>query len=187
MPAPDGTPIRAAAKGTVKYAGPASGYGYEIIIDHGNGYTTVYGHMRKNTVKVKAGDPILNGQILAGVSNNGTSRGQNGGYHLHYELLKDGVKIDPESIYDLNTFLYPDEPVNPEPYEFEDVNIYPQNFQQNKSNDSQEKWTQYIEEQRQNNSFFLRGKLHEGDHGYLGSFWDAYDAAKSFGTSNDNK
>ncbi|RZU52051.1 murein DD-endopeptidase MepM/ murein hydrolase activator NlpD [Krasilnikovia cinnamomea] len=80
LAAPDGTPIRAAGAGLVVTAGPAEGYGNAVLIDHGNGYLTHYGHMSKITVKagqrVKAGDQI----------GNEGSTGHSTGPHLHFEV-----------------------------------------------------------------------------------------------------
>ncbi|AGZ39304.1 M23 family metallopeptidase [Actinoplanes friuliensis] len=80
LAAADGTRIRAAGAGTVVAAGPAEGYGNAVLIDHGNGYLTHYGHMSAITVvlgqKVKAGDQI----------GNEGSTGHSTGPHLHFEV-----------------------------------------------------------------------------------------------------
>lgn len=112
-----GTPIHAAANGTVIFAGKCSGYGNAIIIDHGNGYVTLYGHMKKRDIKVKVGDRVKNNQEIAKVGNEGGSTGP----HLHVEYIynsdgsntafwsKKGEKnkhvYDPRTINDLQDIL----------------------------------------------------------------------------------
>ncbi|MEU4222126.1 M23 family metallopeptidase [Actinoplanes sp. NPDC026623] len=86
LAAPQGTPIRAAGAGTVVSAGPAEGYGNAVLIDHGNGYLTHYGHMSAITVKtgqsVKVGDQI----------GNEGSTGHSTGPHLHFEVHQGSYK-----------------------------------------------------------------------------------------------
>ena len=102
LAAPEGTPIRVAAAGTVERAGlEANGFGYQVWVDHGNGYKTVYAHMHKEPY-VKAGDQVYNGQEIGGVGTSGASTGN----HLHFEIYKNGTRIDPESVYDLNEYLF---------------------------------------------------------------------------------
>ncbi|OYD08111.1 murein hydrolase activator EnvC family protein [Paludifilum halophilum] len=86
-----GTPIKAADDGKVIEARPASGYGYIIIIDHGGGVSTLYAHMYPQDVKVKVGQKVSRGQIIAGIGNNGFSTGP----HLHVEVLKNGNHTNP--------------------------------------------------------------------------------------------
>lgn len=86
---PDGTPIYAFAAGTVADAGPASGFGNWIVIDHtidGKPYSTVYGHMWDNGVLVKTGDRVTAGQRIGLIGNNGQSFGA----HLHFEVWSGG-------------------------------------------------------------------------------------------------
>ena len=85
-----GAPIRAVADGRVVRSGPASGYGWLIVIDHG-GYQTAYAHMYPKDVRVKMGDQVTKGQIIAKIGNNGMSTGP----HLHLEVWKNGVPTDP--------------------------------------------------------------------------------------------
>ena len=90
--APMLTPEYAAAAGTVLKAGPASGYGNVIYIQHLNGDVTVYGHMEQ--VLVKAGQQVESGQLIARVG----SRGFSTGPHLHFEVWSgglDGRRVDP--------------------------------------------------------------------------------------------
>ncbi len=88
--APQGTPIYATANGTVKVAGnTANGYGNHVVINHGYGYETLYGHMVR--VKVHAGQVVKRGEIIGWVGSTGKSTGP----HCHYEVHKNGQHIDP--------------------------------------------------------------------------------------------
>lgn len=84
LAAPNGTPVYAASAGTVLYSGPASGYGNWIVIDHNNGYYTVYGHMYANQLYVSPGQQVSAGQHIAGIGSAGGSTGP----HLHFEVHK---------------------------------------------------------------------------------------------------
>jgi murein DD-endopeptidase MepM/ murein hydrolase activator NlpD len=86
-----GTPIKAAAPGQVIEARPSSGYGYIIVIYHGNGLSTLYAHMYAQTVKVAKGQNVSKGQVIAAVGSNGNSTGP----HLHFEVQKNGNPVDP--------------------------------------------------------------------------------------------
>lgn len=88
--APQGTPIYATADGRIKTAGASSGgYGNHVVIDHGYGYQTLYGHMVK--VKVRAGQTVKRGEVIGWVGNTGKSTGP----HCHYEVHKNGNRVDP--------------------------------------------------------------------------------------------
>lgn len=84
-----GGDVVAVAGGIVSRAGRNGGYGYFIEIDHGNGYTTRYGH--NQMLLVQAGDAIRVGQVIAKLGSSGRSTGP----HVHFEVLQDGVRIDP--------------------------------------------------------------------------------------------
>ena len=86
---PAGTHIQSAGKGKVIHAGNKAGYGKTVIIDHGYGYQTLYAHMSK--IKVKRGEEIPRGHLIGLVGSTGKSTGD----HLHYEVMKNGVKVDP--------------------------------------------------------------------------------------------
>jgi hypothetical protein len=86
--APLNSPIYAAAAGYVLYAGPASGFGNEIILQHADGVQTVYGHMRY--VYVRSG-PVRAGQVIALVGSEGNSTGP----HLHFEVHVHNALTDP--------------------------------------------------------------------------------------------
>lgn len=102
--APQGTPIYATADGTVTTAGnTGNGYGNHVIINHGYGYETLFGHMVR--VKTHAGQQVKRGEVIGWVGSTGKSTGP----HCHYEVHKNGNKIDP--IY----FFYND--LSPEQYD----------------------------------------------------------------------
>lgn len=87
-----GTPIKAAASGTVTKSsyGYNGGYGNFIIISHGNGVQTYYGHC--STLNVKVGQTVSQGQVIAAVGSTGRSTGN----HLHFEIRVNGVAQNPE-------------------------------------------------------------------------------------------
>jgi len=97
--APQGTPIYATANGVIKIAGNSgNGYGNYVVINHGYGYQTLYGHMYK--VKAKLGQKVKRGEIIGYVGNTGKSTGPHCHYevhktHCHYEVHKNGQRIDP--------------------------------------------------------------------------------------------
>lgn len=94
--APTGTPIMAAAKGRVTRAGWVVGYGLTIEIDHGYGFSTLYGHASKLIARV--GDEVLRGDVIAQVGSTGITTAPN----LHYEVKVNGVAQDP------SRFILPD-------------------------------------------------------------------------------
>lgn len=83
------TPIGAAAAGTVIAAGWQGGYGNAVILDHGQGITTLYGHASE--LNVQEGDRVQAGQIIAWVGSTGLSTGP----HLHFEVRENGEPVDP--------------------------------------------------------------------------------------------
>lgn len=87
--APYGLSILAADSGVVAFAGWNSGYGKMIVLDHGSGFSTVYGHC--STLLVSQGQTITKGQPIAQVGSTGLSTGP----HLHFEVRKKGVPVDP--------------------------------------------------------------------------------------------
>lgn len=100
--APQGTPIYATADGTVSTSGnTGNGYGNHVIIRHGYGYETLYGHMVK--VKARAGETVKRGEVIGWVGSTGKSTGP----HCHYEVHKNGNKIDP--VYFFYNDLSPDQ------------------------------------------------------------------------------
>ncbi len=88
--APQGTPIYAVGNGKViKVHKSFSGYGNRVEIDHGYGFVTLYAHMSEFNVKV--GQEVKRGEMIGLVGNTGSSTAP----HVHYEIIKDGKKIDP--------------------------------------------------------------------------------------------
>lgn len=87
--APAGTPIYAAASGTVVTSSYGSSYGNFVVIDHGNGYSTLYAHA--TTRLVREGQRVSKGEIIARVGSTGNSTGN----HLHFEVRRNGTHIDP--------------------------------------------------------------------------------------------
>lgn len=88
--APQGTPIYATADGVVRTAGLSDGgYGNHVVIDHGYGYETLYGHMLR--IKSRRGQRVKRGEVIGYVGSTGKSTGP----HCHYEVHKNGQKLDP--------------------------------------------------------------------------------------------
>jgi murein DD-endopeptidase MepM/ murein hydrolase activator NlpD len=88
--APAGTPIYATADGVVEFSGNrGDGYGNHVIINHGFGYKTLYGHMFR--IKARTGQRVKRGEVIGWVGSSGKSTGP----HCHYEVIKNGNKIDP--------------------------------------------------------------------------------------------
>jgi len=84
-----GTPNRAAASGTVIYAGWLGGYGNLVVVDHGNGLSTAYAHA--SSILVSVGQSVSQGQTVSLVGSTGHSTGP----HLHFEVRVNGVAVDP--------------------------------------------------------------------------------------------
>lgn len=88
-----GTPIKAVASATVKFAGTKNGYGNMIILKHGNGIETYYGHCSK--LYVKEGEKVEQGDVIAAVGSTGNSTGP----HLHFEVRKGTVAVNPMQFF----------------------------------------------------------------------------------------
>jgi murein DD-endopeptidase MepM/ murein hydrolase activator NlpD len=102
--APRGTPIYATGDGTViTVRTNFGGYGKEVEIDHGYGFVTKYAHM--DSFNVKKGQKVKRGECIGYVGTTGSSTAP----HCHYEIIKDGVKINPVH------YIFKD--INPEEYE----------------------------------------------------------------------
>lgn len=84
-----GTPIHAADSGTVVYSGWMSGYGNTVVIDHGNGISTLYGH--NESLYVSEGQSVSKGTVIAGAGSTGNSTGP----HCHFEVRVNGDPVDP--------------------------------------------------------------------------------------------
>lgn len=89
LAAPEGTPIRAMAPGTVRFAGSQRGYGLVVWVDHGGSVLTVYAHL--SALRVAAGDR-LRGRDVIGLSG---STGDATAPHLHFEVWRWGREVDP--------------------------------------------------------------------------------------------
>ena len=92
--APRGTPVYASGDGKIKRAdNSASGYGKHIRLEHGYGYMTIYAHLSRYNVKV--GEQVKRGDLIGFVGSTGRSEAP----HLHYEVWKDGERINPINFY----------------------------------------------------------------------------------------
>lgn len=86
---PPGTPVESPATGAVVAASSWGDFGKHVLVDHGNGVRSLYGHLKE--IDVKAGQRVEKGQVLGLVGSTGRSTGP----HLHYELLVKGKPVDP--------------------------------------------------------------------------------------------
>jgi murein DD-endopeptidase MepM/ murein hydrolase activator NlpD len=84
-----GTPIKATAAGTVVERGWRKGYGWVVVLDHGYGYQSTYGHL--DSIELRRGEEVKRGEIIATLGNSGRSTGP----HLHYEVRLNGQPVDP--------------------------------------------------------------------------------------------
>jgi murein DD-endopeptidase MepM/ murein hydrolase activator NlpD len=87
--APTGVPIYATADGVVSKAENGSGFGNHVVINHGYGFETLYGHMVR--IKARAGENVKRGEVIGYVGSTGLSSGP----HCHYEVHRNGIPIDP--------------------------------------------------------------------------------------------
>lgn len=88
--APRGTPVYATGDGVIIFAGnDHDGYGNHVVINNGYGYQTLFGHLYK--IKVHDNEKVRRGQVIGWVGSTGKSTGP----HLHYEVIKDGIKVNP--------------------------------------------------------------------------------------------
>ena len=88
-----GTDVFCTGIGVVKSAERESGYGNTVVIDHGFGYETFYAHLNK--INVRVGQKVNRGDVIGFVGSTGTSTSP----HLHYEVSKNGVKVNPQNYY----------------------------------------------------------------------------------------
>ena len=91
-----GTNVIAAASGVVTFSGWSGGFGNYIVINHGGGYATAYAHMSQNLVRT--GDNVIQGQIIGLVGSTGNSTGP----HIHFEVHRNGVRVDPAPYFGLS-------------------------------------------------------------------------------------
>lgn len=92
---PIGTPFYAVKEGKIIHAGAINGYGYAVIIDHGNGMTSLYGHIKQGGWVVHVGELVKQGQYLGETGNTGVTSGP----HLHFEIGLNGTAVDPEKYF----------------------------------------------------------------------------------------
>ena len=92
--APTNTPVRAAADGTISFAGRNGGYGNLVRIEHFSRYSTLYGHLNKFGPKIKKGVKVTQGQLIGYVGSTGLATGP----HLHYEFRISDKHVDPLSV-----------------------------------------------------------------------------------------
>jgi murein DD-endopeptidase MepM/ murein hydrolase activator NlpD len=86
----NGSNVLAVASGIVSWVGDKGGYGMLVEIDHGDGFVTRYGHNKSLTVAV--GDAVIQGQVIAKMGSTGRSTGP----HVHFEVIKNGKKVNPK-------------------------------------------------------------------------------------------
>ncbi len=92
--APTGTPIWSAGEGRIAFAGRKGGYGNVMIIDHGKGISTVYGHMSRFGKSMRVGRHVQQGETIGYVGMTGLATGP----HLHYEYLVNGTQRNPAKV-----------------------------------------------------------------------------------------
>lgn len=101
LAAPSGTPIRAAADGTVDFAAWNGGYGRFVRLQHDDRYATAYAHMSRFADGIEPGASVRRGDVIGYVGSTGRSTGP----HLHFELQDRGTAIDPLDILPLETVV----------------------------------------------------------------------------------
>ena len=92
--APSGTPIFAAGNGVIEYAGRNGGYGKYIRIRHDSTYKTAYAHLKSYKKGISSGVRVKQGDVIGYVGSTGKSTGP----HLHYEIIVNGVQINPAKL-----------------------------------------------------------------------------------------
>ena len=99
LKAPTGAKIYASDTGTVITSALSSSYGNYVVIDHGNGYTTLYAHMSKRAVK--QGDKVTKGQVIGYSGATGIANGP----HCHFEIWENGNRVNPLKFFDSSTYI----------------------------------------------------------------------------------
>lgn len=94
LAAPAGTAVRVTANGMVVFAGKDGRYGRTILVDHGSGYQTRYAHLKK--IEIKKGRRVRRGDLIGRVGKSGNASGT----HLHYEVIRNGVQVNPRVYLD---------------------------------------------------------------------------------------
>jgi murein DD-endopeptidase MepM/ murein hydrolase activator NlpD len=88
---PTGTPVMAAGAGTISFMGWANGYGNFVVINHGDGYSTAYGHLSRFAGGLRRGAHLGQGEVFAYSGMTGLATGP----HLHYEIRVNGIQVNP--------------------------------------------------------------------------------------------
>lgn len=91
---PTGTPVMAAGAGEISFMGWANGYGNFVVINHGNGYSTAYGHLSRFAAGMRRGSRVRQGQVFAYSGATGLATGP----HLHYEIRVDSAQVNPLTV-----------------------------------------------------------------------------------------
>ncbi len=91
---PIGTPVMAAGAGTIAFMGVQHGYGNFVLINHGNGYSTAYGHLSRFAPGMHQGARVRQGQVVAYSGMTGMATGP----HLHYEIRVNNVQVNPQAV-----------------------------------------------------------------------------------------
>ncbi len=91
---PDGTPVMAAGSGIVQVAGKVNGYGNFVVINHGNNYSTAYGHLSRFAAGIHKGSRVRQGQVIAYSGHTGLATGP----HLHYEIRIANHQVNPKNV-----------------------------------------------------------------------------------------
>ena len=173
--APVGNNVRSLADGIVVNVGyqvgsDGTGWGWYVDIQHRHGYLTRYAHLQKDGIKVQVGDVVTDGQIFA---LSGASGGVTGP-HVHLEIRLNGLPIDPLTIEDLQVLLQQFDPIYDAGVQDEIV-IYGMGPSRPVSR------TAGSVQSISSLSKFQQERLHLGDFGYLGSYWEAYDTVRNWG------
>ena len=91
---PIGTPVLASKSGTITHLGKKGSYGETIIIDHGNGFKSLYSNLSEFTSSLKVGSEVIQGEEIARSGNSGLTVDA----HLHFAIMKKGTFVDPEPL-----------------------------------------------------------------------------------------
>jgi murein DD-endopeptidase MepM/ murein hydrolase activator NlpD len=92
--APTGTPIMAAGDGRVSFVGLRGGYGRVVVLEHGGGVSTLYGHMSRFVQGLRTGERVKQGSAIGFVGSSGAATGP----HLHYEYRVNGIHKNPRTV-----------------------------------------------------------------------------------------
>jgi len=92
--APTGTPVTASGDGKVAFVGTKGGYGKTVVLQHGQGYSTLYAHLSRFTKGLRAGSRVHQGEVIGFVGSSGLATGP----HLHYEFQVNGTHMNPLTV-----------------------------------------------------------------------------------------